>query len=97
MKVVGEDSLKDYAKLHYNATAPIARWLKITKAANWKNLHDVKNHFPSVDYIPQNQYCFNIGGNNSRLISVISFQLGVVTILDIMTHAEYTKKKLRSR
>jgi mRNA interferase HigB len=97
MEVIGEDSLKEFAKKHQNARSALARWLKLTKAATWMSLQDVKATFPATDYIPQHQYCFDIGGNNYRLMTAISFKLATVTILDFMTHAEYDKKKLSTR
>lgn len=97
MEVVGEDNLKEYATKHQNARSSLTRWLKITKEASWKTLANVKASFPATDYIPQNQYCFDIGGNNYRLMTAISFQLGTVTILNFMTHAKYDKKKLSTR
>lgn len=97
MEIIGEDSLMQFAKKHSNARPGLDRWLKLTKAAQWRSLQDVKATFPGTDYIPQNKYCFDIGGNNYRLLTAISFQLGVVTVLEFMTHADYDKKKLNTR
>ena len=97
MELVGEDSLKQFAKKYSNARPALDRWLKLTKAAQWNSLQDLKATFPATDYIPENQYCFDIGGNNYRLLTAISFQLGVVTVLDFMSHADYDKKKLNTR
>ncbi len=97
MDLIGEDNLKRYAKKYPNSRPALDRWLKLTKAACWNSLQDVKATFPATDYIPQNQYCFNIGGNNYRLLTAISFQIGVVTVIDFMTHAEYNKRKLNTR
>ncbi len=97
MDVVGEDSLKQFAKKYQNARPWLDRWLKLTKVAQLRSFQDLKSTFPATDYIPLNQYCFDIGGNNYRLLTAISFQLGVVTVLDFMTHAEYDKKKLNTR
>ena len=97
MDLVGEDSLKKFAKKFQNARPGLDRWLMLTKVAQWKSFQDVKATFPATDYIPQNQYCFDIGGNNYRLLTAISFQLGVVTVVDFMTHAEYDKRKLKTR
>jgi mRNA interferase HigB len=97
MEVIGEDSLKAYSKKYQNSRSSLSRWLKLTKSASWKTLQDVKETFPATDYIRQNQYCFDIGGNNYRLLTAISFQLSTVTILEVMTHAEYDKKSLETR
>jgi mRNA interferase HigB len=98
MEVVGEKNLRGFAIKHQNARPALARWLRLTRAATWKSIEDVKQTFPATDYIPHNRYCcFDIGGNNYRLITAISFQLATVTILDFMTHAEYSKKNLSTR
>ncbi|MCW5821619.1 MAG: type II toxin-antitoxin system HigB family toxin [Cyanobacteria bacterium TGS_CYA1] len=97
MELVGKDNLKQFAKKYSNVRPGLDLWLTLTKTAQWKSLQDVKATFPATDYIPENQYCFDIRGNNSRLLTAISFQLGVVTVLDFMTHADYDKKKLNSR
>jgi mRNA interferase HigB len=92
MEVIGEDNLQDYARKHPNARSSLARWLKLVKEANWSTFQDVKATFPACDYTPQHQYCFDIGGNNYQLIATISFQLGTITILSLMTHVEYSKR-----
>jgi len=97
VEVVGEDILKTFAKKHSGVRPGLDRWLKLTKAASWQALKDVKTTFPATDYIPQSQYCFDIGGNNYRLLTAISFQIGVVVIQELMTHAEYDKRKLKTR
>ena len=97
MHVVGEASLKEQLAKHPNARSSLARWMTLTRAATWMNFQDVKDSFPTADYIPQSQYCFNIAGNNYRLITTISFELGTVTILNFMTHAEYDKHNLNTR
>jgi mRNA interferase HigB len=95
--VVGADVLKEFARKHKNACPSLDRWLGLTRASSWKTFQDVKATFPATDYIPKNQFCFDIGGNKYRLLSTISFSIGVVSILEIMTHAEYDKRKLKTR
>lgn len=46
MDLVGEDSLKQFAKKYSNARPALDRWLKLTKAAQWKSFQDVKTTFP---------------------------------------------------
>lgn len=97
MDIIGKNELKEFAKAHSKARKPLARWIDITEQANWSNLEEVKNSFSAVDYIPVNQYCFNIGGNNFRLLTAISFSLSVITVIEIMTHEEYSKKNLNMK
>lgn len=97
MDIIGKDELKKFAKEHPKARKPLARWISITENAHWNNLEGVKNSFSSVDYIPVNQYCFNVGGNNFRLLIAISFSLRALTVIEIMTHDEYNKKNLNKK
>ena len=41
MELVGEDSLKQFAKKFSSARPGLDRWLKLTKAAQWKTFQDV--------------------------------------------------------
>jgi mRNA interferase HigB len=91
MKVIGEDSLMEFAEKHPNARSALVRWLSFTRIEVWKDFAAVKRTFPTTDYITNGLCCFDIGGNNYRLIALISFQLNTVTILNLMTHAQYNK------
>ena len=50
---------------------------------------EVKDYL--VDYIGNDRFVFNIGGNNYRLIAIIRFNIGRVFIRFIGTHTEYDK------
>jgi mRNA interferase HigB len=39
--------------------------------------------------------CFNIGGNNFRLLTLISYERQQVHVHELMTHEQYTKKYVR--
>lgn len=95
--VIGKDILVKFGKKHANARPALDRWLELTESADWKTFEDVKATFPATDYIPKNQYCFDIGGNNYRILAAISFVIGSVTVLEYMTHSEYDKKNLKKR
>ena len=51
----------------------------------------IKKDFPSVDYVGNQRYVFNIKGNNYRLVFVIKFVPQFVFIRFVGTHAEYDK------
>jgi mRNA interferase HigB len=48
-----------------------------------------KKDFPSVDYVGNDRYVFNIKGNKYRLIAMIFFDIRTVFIRYIGTHGEY--------
>ena len=60
-------------------------------AAKIVNHADLKQMFPSADYVKNGRYVFNIGGNNYRVVAVVIFIGGVMNIRFVCTHAEYDK------
>jgi len=75
---------------HADAEAPLAAWFKIAKAAQWKNIVEVRRVFRDTDVV-EKYTVFNIKGNTYRLIAEIFYPGQVVLIRHIMTHAEYDK------
>ena len=61
--------------------------------AEWKHHADLKQDFPSADYVGNNRYVFNIRGNNYRKIVLVVFFAGTAAIRFIGTHSEYDKIK----
>ena len=61
------------------------------QAAQLTSHADIKQMFPSADYVKNGRYVFNIGGNKYRLVAVVIFVAGVMNIRFIGTHAEYDK------
>jgi len=51
----------------------------------------MKNDFPSASILKDNRICFNIKGNNYRLIVKINCDYQMMWIMFIGTHAEYDK------
>jgi len=62
------------------------------EGAEWHNIMEVRQIFPTADGGVKGAYTvFNIKGNDFRLITVIDYELQVIAIIDIFTHAEYSK------
>jgi len=61
------------------------------KEGTWKGLGDIKADFPSVDYVGNQHYVFNMRGNRYRLVVVIKFVMGYIFIRFVGTHQEYDK------
>ena len=85
--------LEDFVQKHAQAVKPLNRWLKTVENAKWKNHNELKNDFPSADYVGNGRYVFNISGNNYRIIAVVLFVGGVMELRFVGTHAEYDKIK----
>ena len=97
MLVINQEILQAAGKKHSDAKRPLQNWLDITLKAVWRSLVDVQASFGSVSYIPTGVYCFNIKGNSYRLLTAISFDLQAVTVLELLTQAEYDKRNLMTR
>ena len=91
MVIVSRKAIHEYASTKSQATEALNEWYLKTKAADWSNLADVKNTFNSVDYVGNDNYVFNIKGNQYRLIARIIFPVRTVFIRFIGTHTEYDK------
>lgn len=92
MHVVSHKTLEAYYdKGNSKAKIPLERWFNVAKHAEWKTLADIKKDYPSVDYVGNQRYVFNIHGNDYRLVVVIQFTPGKLYIRWVGTHAEYDK------
>ncbi|MCC7057407.1 MAG: type II toxin-antitoxin system HigB family toxin, partial [Chitinophagales bacterium] len=66
-------------------------WYQEASNTTWQNINELKADFPSASILNDNKVCFNIKGNNYRLIVRINFSYQMMWIRFIGTHAEYDK------
>ena len=64
-------------------------WYHKTKAADRKNLAELRQTFNSADYVGNERFVFNIRGNRYRLIAAVVFSIRTVFIKFIGTHQAY--------
>lgn len=91
MIIANKILLDEFVQSHIQALKPLNRWLQQVAEARWTSHADLKQQFPTADYIKNGRYVFNIGGNKFRLVTVVVFVGGVVNIRFVGTHAEYDK------
>ena len=91
MQIANKELLDDFVQIHANAVKPLNKWVNDVLAAHWKSHADLKQTFPSADYVKNGRYVFNIGGNNFRVVAVVVFVGDVMYIRFVGTHAEYDK------
>ncbi|MFT4224254.1 type II toxin-antitoxin system HigB family toxin [Dysgonomonas sp.] len=89
MQIIKKKPLVDFYEKHADAKTPLEDWHSKTKEADWKDFHDVKKTFNSVDAVGNDNYVFNIKGNSYRLIARILFKIRTVFIRRVCTHKEY--------
>lgn len=96
MRISRLAAIDKHLKQHAAARKPMQRWIEAVEAAQWQSIAEARRVLPTADLIKGTRLtCFNVGGNNYRLITVVSYELQQVTVIELMTHADYTKKYVR--
>ena len=92
VNVIAPRTLRAFWQRHPHAQEPLRVWLKLMQQTDFTNWAEIKETFPSADYLGNEELViFNIGGNKYRLIVDISFSQNRIFIKRIFTHAEYDK------
>ena len=91
MIIANKELLDVFVQQHADAARLLNRWIENMQAAQLTSHADIKQMFPSADYVKNGRYVFNIGGNKYRLVAVVIFVARVMNIRFIGTHAEYDK------
>lgn len=63
----------------------------VQKILKFTNFADMRADFGSVDFVGNQHYVFNIGGNKYRLVVVVKFVMGYVFIRWVGSHSDYDK------
>src|SRR5579871_3683431 len=64
MTIYGERTVAAFSKKRNQARKPLARFLAVVRAAEWRHFPEVKQSFPATDYAAETgTLIFNIGGN----------------------------------
>lgn len=89
MVIIAKSALRVFISLYPDAESALENWYDITKKNSWRNFHEMRMSFNSVDAVGNDRYVFNIKGNQYRLVALILFKIRTVFILFIGTHKEY--------
>jgi mRNA interferase HigB len=94
MELIGKYQLQKDAARHSDSLGRVKAWIKVVEEAQWNNITEVKQTYPSADYTSRTgSTVFNIKGNDYRLITIINYPLKLITYDRFLTHAEYSKYK----
>ncbi len=94
MVIISKTTLNKFFEQYPSATGPVLQWYGRVKEADWTNFADLRKLFPATDYVGNDLYVFNLGGNKYRLIARVFFSVRTVYIRFIGTHSQYDKVKL---
>ncbi|PSB40560.1 type II toxin-antitoxin system HigB family toxin [Chamaesiphon polymorphus] len=95
MHIISRKRLLAFALVHADAEVPLDTWYRIAKSAEWQNLVELREAYPSADLVGI-YTVFNIKGNHYRLIAEINYRSGTIFVRNILTHAEYDKEDWKS-
>ena len=93
MRIIAESTLEkaiDYYQSRGIETH-LRSWISYMKKTSYQSPNEIKNHYRSASIISDKRIVFNIKGNEFRLIVDIEYRLGIIFIVDVLTHSEYDK------
>jgi mRNA interferase HigB len=91
MKLLNKELLEKFVRKNASSSNAVNKWIEQMEKAVFSNPNELKSSFPNVDYVGKSRYVFNIKGNDYRLVAIVFFAVGSLTICFIGTHAEYDK------
>lgn len=91
MRVIAPRTLREFWEKHERAEGPLRAWLEEAEGAKWLGPNDIKRAYRFADILPSNRVIFNISGNTFRLVVAIKYELGIIYVRFVGTHAEYDK------
>jgi mRNA interferase HigB len=90
MRVIAKRRLLDMASAYGDCVPQVTAWYSTASKATWHSLSDVRQIFRHADGVGD-KTVFNIRGNDYRLIVSIRYDLGIIYVKALLTHAEYDK------
>ena len=97
LRIIKEQFLKEAVESASKAGKWLEAWRMAVRAAEWKNIEDLRKTYPSADPVKaasgRTVTVFNVCGNAYRLIVAIHYDKKRVYTLRLLTHAEYDKNK----
>ena len=101
MRIISYKAIRDFAKQHADARVPLDVWYEIAAAGRWQSIADVRRSFPHADAAKvasgNTVTVFNVADNKYRLVTAVKYRWGMVYLLRIMTHAEYSKDQWKEQ
>lgn len=91
VRVIAKRTLREFWKKHSDCEQQLKSWYREVEKRNWNNFNDLKIDYPNLSILKDSRVCFDIKGNNYRLIVRINFDYQMMWIRFVGTHAEYDK------
>jgi mRNA interferase HigB len=89
MQLMSLGTLRTFREANERARQELVQWSKIVRKATWRNFHDVRKDLRSADNLTGGWICFNIRRNEFRLIVLMVYDVKMVLVKFIGSHAQY--------
>jgi mRNA interferase HigB len=97
--VISRPTINDAARKHPDAADWLYAWWTIASKAEWGQLADVRQQYPTVDQVDCS-LIFDARGNNYRLICRVSWRNkwsgGTLLVKHFLTHSQYDRNLWRA-
>lgn len=101
MRLVRRDVVSKAIRRHAGTKKWLDAWVLTVEEAAWENLEDVRADYPTADGVRLKSQIvitvFNVKGNEYRLLTNINYRHQIVVLLELLTHAEYSKDRWKGR
>ena len=82
--------MRAYAALHAEAAEERLRWKKAASHAVWREVNEVRLHFPDADQY-KSLLIFNNRHDYYRLIVTVDYRTRLLMVKEFLSHKEYTR------
>jgi mRNA interferase HigB len=91
MRIIARSTLREFWEIHAEAEPALRAWIDDVAQANWQTPADIKSIYANASIIANNRVVFDIKGNKYRLIVHVRYDISIIFIRFVGTHAEYDK------
>jgi mRNA interferase HigB len=91
MRVISVKTLKDFWQTHPDAEGALRAWYLEAKRASWRGPQDIKIAYRSASILRNSRVVFNIKGNTYRLVVAVKYEIQIVYVRFVGTHAAYDR------
>ena len=91
MRVITTKTINAYRACYPDADGQLKAWTALIEGNEFKHFAELKNMFPSADFVQPDRVIFNIKGNHYRLITAIDFERQAIFVKWFGRHKDYDK------
>jgi mRNA interferase HigB len=91
MHIITRSRLVAFGQRHADAEKALRDWVRVMHRKRYAEHLQVKQDFPTADFIGPRKVVFNICGNRYRLVVDMRYDLGRIYVRHVVTHVEYDR------